>query len=377
MRFLIAIGRVILNGIYGLHKLCPVKKQVSIISRQSNEPGLDIRLLAEELESRHGIRVKVLCKTLGSGIFSKIKYAFHMVGPQMHAMATSKVVVLDSYCIAASILSHRRELSIIQMWHAMGGFKKFGRSILDKEEGSRSWLAEAMRMHENYTYILASNEESAKFFGEAFGYGRASFRILPLPRTDLLRSTAYMEKKAREITQAIPVLAEDKKIILYAPTFRKSQQSRSGIRGIMDLVHAVDYGKYHLVAAFHPLMAHKDLPEQVITTRQFSTLELLSVCDYFITDYSAMIYEAALAEKPIFLYAYDLEDYMSKRGFYIDYEKDLPGKPYTNARELVKALETDQYDMEKCHAFAQRYVASEGQCTKKLADFICGQIVRM
>lgn len=364
------MGRLILNGFYAFHKLCPVKQQVVIISRQSDEPSLDIRLLAKELENRQDIQVKILCRTLGSGLFSKIKYLFHMIGPQMHAMASSKVVVLDSYCIAASILRHRKGLSVIQMWHAMGGFKKFGYSILDQREGSRAWLAEAMRMHKNYTCVLASSEESIQFLGEAFGYGRETFRILPLPRTDLLRDPAYMERKAQEIKAAIPSLSQEKKTILYAPTFRKTQQGRSGI---LDLVNAVDDRAYNFIAALHPLMEQEQLPEKVITTDRFSTLELLSICDYFITDYSAMIYEAALAEKPIFLYAYDLWDYTGNRGFYIDYEKDLPGKPYTDARELVQAIETDQYDLEETRAFAQRYVAAGGQCASKLADLICEQ----
>lgn len=370
MKFLIMIGRLLLNGIYGLHKLCPVKKQVAIISRQSDEPSLDIRLLVEELENRQGVQVKVLCRTLGGGLFSKITYAFYMISVQMHAMASSTVVVLDSYCIAASILRHRNGLSIIQIWHAMGGFKKFGYSILDKGEGSQAWLAEAMRMHKNYTYILASSEECAEFFGEAFGYSRDAFKILPLPRTDLLRDQGYMEKKAQEIKEVIPKLAA-KKNILYAPTFRKSQQGREGV---LDLINAVDYEAYNLVAAFHPLMAEDQLPDQVISTKAFSTLELLAVCDYFITDYSAMIYEAALAKRPIFLYAYDLEDYIGKRGFYLDYEKDLPGKPYLHAAELMEAIETDTWDMEEERIFAERYVTADTQCTKKLADFICEQM---
>ncbi len=371
MRLLIAIGRVILNGIYALHKLNPIKNQVTIISRQSDEPSLDIRLLAQELESRQDIQVKVLCKTLSGGLFSKVKYLFHMVSPQMRAMAASKVVVLDSYCIAASILRHRKGLSIIQMWHAMGGFKKFGYSILNQGEGSQAWLAEAMRMHKNYTCVLASSEETIGFLGEAFGYGRDAFKILPLPRTDLLHDQAFMERKAEEIKIAIPDLSPEKKTILYAPTFRKTRQGREGIT---DLIDALDYENYNLMVALHPLMDPEQLPEKAITTKRFSTLEMLSVCDYFITDYSAMIYEAALVEKPIFLYAYDLRDYTGKRGFYIDYEKDLPGKPYTDVRELVKAIETDQYDLEKIRMFAQRYVASDNQCAKKLADLICEEI---
>ncbi|MCC2864716.1 CDP-glycerol glycerophosphotransferase family protein [Ihubacter massiliensis] len=367
MRIIILIGRLVLNVIYFFHKLFPIRNKVAIISRQSNEPTLDIRLISEELEQRKDIEVKVLCKTLESGMLSKIRYLFHMIGPQMHAFATSKVVVLDSYCIAASLLHHRSKLKIIQMWHAMGGFKKFGYSIIDKEEGSKGWIARTMRMHNNYDYILASSKESAIFFSEAFGYDLDHFKILPLPRTDLLRSAEFMTDTRRKIIETIPQL-EERETILYAPTFRKDE---AGIDGIDDLIREVDLERYNLIVALHPLMSGVQMPEQVITTQQFTTLELLSVCEYFITDYSAMIYEAALAAKPIFLYAYDFDQYTGKRGFYIDYCNDLPERPYFDPKEIMEAVKLHEYDVKRSISFGERYVAkTEEPCTVELADFI-------
>ena len=55
---------------------------------------------------------------------------------QMYHLATSRVVVLDSYCIVASVLKKKKGTTIIQMWHALGSFKKFGKSIIGKDESS-------------------------------------------------------------------------------------------------------------------------------------------------------------------------------------------------------------------------------------------------
>lgn len=366
MRIIILIGRAVLNLIYCFHKLAPTHNRVTIISRQSNEPTLDIKLLSEKLKNNQELEVQCLCKKLGKNSREKIKYLFHMLGPQMHALATSKVIVLDSYCIAASILHHKKGLKIIQMWHAMGGFKKFGYSIIDQEEGSKKWLAEAMRMHKNYDYILASSEEGARFFGEAFHYDRTHFLILPLPRTDLLRDPAYMEAKRREILMDYPQLGE-KETILYAPTFRKDEKSAEGV---IALAESVDYERYNLLVALHPLVKADRKLGKAIVADSYTTLELLSVCQYFITDYSAMVFEAALAGKPVFLYAYDLDAYIGKRGFYIDYEKELPSKPYFSAKSVISAIEAHDYDLYSTLNFADKYIEKKGHVTETLAGFI-------
>ncbi|MCI2061885.1 MAG: CDP-glycerol glycerophosphotransferase family protein [Eubacteriaceae bacterium] len=372
MEIIIDIGKGLLGLIYCFHKLAKVHpKKITIVSRQGNSPSVDIELLAAELRKQcPDAEIEVLCRTLDS----KVSYLGHMAGKQMHAIATSKVLVLDSYCIAASILHHRKSLKIIQMWHAMGGYKKFGKSILDMEEGSSARLADAMDMHRNYDLILASSEESAKFFGEAFGYDRSYFKILPLPRTDLLRDRRYMEKKKAEILKAYPELA-GRKIILYAPTFRKAAAGGMTMReAAADLAEEAARAGYTAVMAPHPLMTGHDIADDAVVCSEFTSMELLSCADCFVTDYSAMIYEAAIAGVPVYMYAFDKSSYGSKRGFYIDPEKDLPWEMHDTAEKVITAVENAECDMEAQQRFADKYVDARSGCTAELAETILSMI---
>ena len=119
------------NFIYFFFKLLPTKNKITFISRQSNVPSVDMILIENKLPK--DIKVVKLCKMLESGIVNKIKYLFHMI-VQMYHIATSKIVVLDTYCILIGILKHKKSLKVIQMWHALGSFKKFGKSIIDTND---------------------------------------------------------------------------------------------------------------------------------------------------------------------------------------------------------------------------------------------------
>ena len=144
-----AIFRFVTNFVYSFFKLKKTKNQVAFISRQSETPSIDFKYLINELKTQYPqYDIVVLCKMIPSGLGGKIKYIGEMFR-QMNALAQSKVVVLDGYCILASVLKHKKDLKIIQIWHALGAFKRFGRSILDKEGGKSSALADAMRMHKN------------------------------------------------------------------------------------------------------------------------------------------------------------------------------------------------------------------------------------
>lgn len=162
------------NFIYMFFKILPVKDKVTMISRQSDEKTLDFKLLEDEFKQRKPqLQVCILCHKLEGGVnaklMNKIKYIFHCL-KQMYHIATSKIVILDSYCILISILNHRKELKVIQMWHSMGTMKKFGYQILDLEEGSNRKLATDMKMHKNYDYIFASSPAYANYLTEGFGY---------------------------------------------------------------------------------------------------------------------------------------------------------------------------------------------------------------
>jgi len=188
VKLVIKCFKLFMNIIYSFFKLLKTKNKVTLISRQSNKVSIDFKLLIQEIEKdNNNIKLVVLTKRIEDGYWGKIKYFFHMF-IQMYHIATSKVIVLDSYCIMVSILKHRKNTKIIQIWHALGSLKKFGYASLNKKDGRDSKIAKEMNMHKNYTYILTSSEISKPFFREAFDATDEQMKIMSLPRVDFLQS---------------------------------------------------------------------------------------------------------------------------------------------------------------------------------------------
>lgn len=364
-----------LNCIYSIFKLFPVKKKITYISRQSNTLPLDFDLVIREMSRRHPEYQQVtLTKMIGKSIPEKIGYCFHMFR-QMYHIATSEMVVLDTYCIAVSLLRQRKSLIVIQMWHALGAMKKFGYSILDKGEGTNHSLAEAMRMHRNYTYVFSSSEFCSQFFAEAFNVPRERMRVMPLPRLDLLRNPEHTEAVEKEILRQYPQLSDKrKKIIVYAPTFRKeggSFEEKELEAAAEKLAKAVDYDRYNLVAKFHPLSGITLRNDNVIQDKKFSTIDFCQLADAVILDYSAVVFEIAMLGKPMYFYAFDYDSYMENRDVYIDFKKYVPGIITGDPQKLMTAIDGNETDPDRQKAFRDLMISrpKSGSYTEDVADF--------
>lgn len=348
MGLVIKLGIFILNIIYFFIKLLPTKHKITFISRQKNEPSKDIEMLYDDLKKKDkDLKLVILCKRLEGNLFDKFKYFLHMF-VQMYNIATSKVVVLDSYCICISILKHKRNLKVVQMWHAMGAFKKFGYSILDQKEGSSSKIAKLMRMHKNYDYVFTSSEKCKNDFAEAFNASLDKMVVMPLPSVDLITKPKYLKSSKKRVLEKYPDINK-KKVILYAPTFRKNKSIK---KEIQRLINEVNFKKYNLVIKLHPLSKTIIEDERVIFDKDLSTIDMAVVSDYVITDYSAVVFEIALLNKPIFFYAFDKDSYFDERNFYIDFDKDMPGMISMNPKEIIEAIEGNDFDLKKVKKFA-------------------------
>lgn len=361
------------NFIYCFFKLLPTTKKITMISRQSNKRTIDFELLENKLkEKMPNYKVKVLCKELKGGakatIRNKIKYVFHCL-TQMYNISTSQVVILDSYCILVSVLKHKKSLKVIQMWHSMGTMKKFGYQILDKEEGSSSKMANSMKMHKNYNYVFASGEAYAKQLEEGFNCGIDKIRIYSLPRVDLLTSNTYKKEISKKIYEVYPII-KNKKNIVYCPTFRKDEKRFN--EELNKMIEKVDTNKYNLILKLHPLSKMKiDIDKEgIIMDKQFTGMDMLFIADYVISDYSCIIYEAAVLNIPLYFFAFDLAEYMKTRGLTIDYKKELPGVISENIEGILDSIETKKYDMEELQCFRKKYIENIENTTEKIVDFV-------
>lgn len=372
MTFAIAIFRGFLNLIYAVFKLFPVRNKITLISRQSDSASEDFLMLKTELKKQSpDTEVKILCKKLRKSPPALFSYMGHIL-VQMYHIATSRTVVLDSYCIPISILKQRKKLRVIQIWHAMGALKKFGLSIRGEEEGSNPKLAKAMRMHRNYTCVIASGKSCIKPFAEAFGCSEEIIEIASLPRVDRLMSDKQKQSVKDKIFDRYPELKQtkdyNKSIIVYAPTFRKHRDISSEIESLIDEIKAEDR---IIVIKKHPLMElSMEESKGVIIDKFFSTEEMLYIADYVISDYSAIVFEAALLEKRMCFFAFDLDEYKASRSFYLDYESDMPGDICRTAYEVETALRDSHFDVDAVRSFAHSYVEKTDYVTKELADIV-------
>lgn len=342
----------------------PIKEKVTIISRQSDKPTLDIKLLSEELLEEE-IKTVVLTKTLDRSFKGIISYCLQMV-IQMYHIATSKIVVIDGYCILVSVLPKKKNQKVIQMWHALGAIKKFGWQNIENPDGHSMEVSKAMHMHENYDYVLAPGSVTGEFFAKAFNISKEKIKYYGLPRIDFIRANDV--KMQEEIENMYPII-RGKVNILYVPTFRKNAEL-----DLEKLVVGFDFDNYNLIVKKHFLdKGDYSWAEKAgaIVDMKYSSVEWLRICEKVITDYSAMAFEAAIVEKELYIYQPDINMYEQNVGLNVDlYEEAIREYVCRTEKELFEKIR-EPYNKEAIIAFQKKYVEVDlDNCTKALCSFI-------
>lgn len=349
------LARTGLSALYAPLKLLRTRRKVVMISREHPEEPADFTDLRAAIRAQDPtVDVVSMVRMVPPGIPGKIRYSLHMLA-QLYQVATARVLVVDTYSIVASVLRHKESLTVVQIWHALGAFKKFGLSILGQEEGRDARLAAAMRMHEGYDVVLTSAEECRPAYAEAFGTDPSKVVVAPLPRVDRLRDPARAAETRERIYARHPHL-RGARVAVFAPTFRLDGTVTVDAA---TLSAALAEAGVHTVVKLHPLM-HGRFGADVDTADGFSTQEMLLVADLFITDYSSALYEAAVVGVPSYFLVPDLDEYLSSRDFYLDYRRDLPGPIVRTVEELVAAVAADGATRADAAAFARRWVQVPG-----------------
>lgn len=363
-RLCVNLAVIILRFVNVFFKPLKLKKKVAIISRQSDTPTMDIEMLDSALKEK-GIETVVLCKKLEKSISGGLSYCVMMMR-QMHQIATSRVVVIDGYCILVSILPKKKGQSVVQMWHALGAIKKFGWQSVENPDGHSKDVAEAMKMHRNYDHVLAPCKETGRYFAEGFRTPEDRLVYLGLPRIDFIR-TPDEDKKAA-IFEKYPKAAE-KTNVLYVPTFRKN-----AVLGMEKLVHGFDFESMNLIIKKHFLdKGDYTWAEEAgaIVDMEFSSLDWMKISEKVVTDYSAISFEAAAIDRQLYIYQPDVEKYAANNGLNVDMHKEAI-KDYVceTEEELFEALK-NPYDMEAIYAFRDKFLDIElDDCTGRLCDFV-------
>lgn len=194
------------------------------------------------------------------------------------------------------------------------------------------------------------------------------------PRTDILFNADEKQVLKIKKTLGLPL---DKKIILYTPTWRTKgafdmQLDLEKMKSKLGDKYIVLVRLHHLCAPNDGIEADNEFVFDLHSYRSVEDLYLIS--DILITDYSSVMFDYALLNKPMLFFTYDLEDYRDNlRGLYVDIESEAPGSLVFNTDEVINAIVNIDDEMkkssEKISAFKEKYLTYEnGESCKKVVD---------
>lgn len=370
--------KVLLPLIFKLHSIAPLNGKLVVFAdfRYDSIPN-NMKPLYDALEKK-GYILKTFLKPEPAKIFRKYTKLF-LYMRFSRCFAKAKYTVVCDYFPPLYAVTPRKGQKIIQLWHGAGAFKKFGYSTLDKSWGMNPDEVERFPVHNNYTHVVVSSKEIIPHYAEAFNISPDIIFDYGFPRSDVFFDEVF-KKRSREKFLKIFPKAEGKKVILYAPTFRGVTTKRAFTENKIDISCFKEKlaGEYVLVNKFHPLARlltedGSDGEFSMDVTSLMDINEALCCADIVISDYSSLIFEYALLERPMIFYAYDLDDYIDGRDFYYDYKDFVPGPIVKENEEIVETIldMEKHFDIEKVRRFKEKFMsACDGHSTQRIMEQI-------
>lgn len=360
------VTRFIFNLFYLPLWVFPVQKnKVSIFSRQSSTPSIDVQMLASEIESQNpDTKIVVLVKRDDGGAKGMISMMPFYIRSLYH-MATSKVCVLESYWPPLSVCRHRSNTVVVQMWHSIGKVKKSGIITTGKPGGRSEKLSRAMKMHKGYDLIIAGAPSWNKFYMESFGCDESILRNVGLPRIDHLVN----DKKdiSEEIYKKYPELV-GKCVVLYAPTFRRGSDDIAN--ELLFGLDSLDKERYAVIIKAHPNQKIDISSYDLHECPNCSAVDLLTVSDYLITDYSAIALEGAALDVKTFYYVPDYDEYEKQTGLNINIFEEMPDCVFLESADVIDAIRKP-YPAGSLKGYKKKFLFDGiGHSTKAIADVI-------
>lgn len=287
-------------------------------------------------------------------------------------IAESKYVVIDDFYPIIYALHLRKSTRLIQIWHAMGAFKTVGFSRLGKPGGPNPRSI----THKNYTDAITSSESIRKNYAEAFSMDIKNVHATGIPRTDIFFDESYKKSTIERIYMKYPQL-KDKKVVMFAPTFRGNGQNSAYYDfdwlDFKQLRESLQ-NEYVFVLKLHPFIKNTEVlpPDDdffINLTHEREINDLLFVTDILITDYSSVIFEASLLNIQTIFYVPDLEEYIASRDFYYPFETYTFGDVTKNTNELIESIKHGKNDIKRLDEFKEFFCgACDGNATKRAVE---------
>lgn len=281
-------------------------------------------------------------------------------------LSKSKYIFLNDNFLSMAYMNFNPDTIITQLWHAPGAFKKFGASISkDKKE-----IDLIKKASEKTTFLISTSKNINQEYSEAFQIDKSKIKPLGIPRMDYYFKN---HNNLRENFNKRYPLAKDKKIILYAPTFRNNEYDNN----IFNYLDLDEFNKqlgeeYVLLVRFHPKFSNNVSGSNFINVSDFENeQELLLISDLLISDYSSIAIEFSALNKPVLLFTYDFDNYVSNdRDFYFDLKNNNLGIIVTSSEELIETIKNNDFQMNNSEFLKGQFDYLDGNASKRIVDLL-------
>lgn len=354
------------------------KKKVCFLSDSREVMGGNLGAIYDYIEDKNYKRV-VMFK-MDRRIKDSIKHELKLI----YTLVTSHYILLEDMVSITTYMKVRKNQELVQLWHGPGAYKKFGFSR--KTNGEK--IGAIHTGYKKYTKATVSGNAIKWCYAEAFSIDESKIEATGFPRTDDFFNQEYLKSTKESFYREFPQL-KNKKLILFAPTYRGTKVGDAcydyNQLDFDDLYHRY-HDEYVFIVKWHPMYYNNivlgkqkcpDFSKYDNFVMDFSNYrdinDLLIVCDILITDYSSMVFDYVLLNKPIIYFAYDLDEYTSQggRGLYFDFNDYVYGNVAKNYDELVQAIENHDLMEEKRRAFKSKFMdACDGKSTQKTWEYI-------
>ncbi|WP_181147971.1 CDP-glycerol glycerophosphotransferase family protein [Arthrobacter sp. MYb213] len=268
-------------------------------------------------------------------------------------------------------LRRRKNGIYLQTWHGTP-LKHMALDIEEIHGRDEGYVERVLNATNQWSHLISPSKYTTDIMKSAYSFSGMATE-LGYPRNDILMAP---DAQAREVSIREGLgLAPDTRTVLYAPTFRDDAGTGHG-RFKFELPMDLEefdrrFGEDTvLLLRMHVLVSNaisipEELNARILDVSGYPDIqELYLATDVLITDYSSVFFDYSLLRRPIVFYAYDLENYRDNlRGFYLDYQNEMPGPIVETEAELwdtvADALEGKDIGGVEREAFVKRFAPQD------------------
>ncbi|MEW2167647.1 CDP-glycerol glycerophosphotransferase family protein [Streptomyces sp. NPDC007084] len=349
----------------------PVRKRLVVFESHLGRQYSDSpRALYEEMR-RQGLEFEAVWSYAGrpDGFPADATLVRRWSLPYLRALAQAEFWVDNqSYPLK---LTKRPRTTYLQTWHG-SALKRMGFDEPEWKLKSRAAQDTQQRTLDRFDRFLIRSEHDVRTLARAFRLQERTLLRVGYPRNDALVQ-ARLREQSGEPRERGPLAAElgipdDKQILLYAPTFRHRGNGQKRFELPFDVERFADtFGDRYVLLVRSHYLNHVVLPPSVRgrvvdVTAQHDMTPLLALADGLITDYSSVMFDYALLDRPLFFFVYDYEEYVHEgRGTYFDLLERAPGPVVRTEDELHTVLGSLEEQAVKYAPKREQFTAEFGE----------------